>query len=303
MSGTDRAAWAEFWRQEQGKAVGGGCLPEGWAVIEQAQKQSWADFIRPSRKAARVLDVATGDARVLRWLQAARPDLKLTGVDAAPTLPAPPAGCRLRAGVMMEQLPYEAGSFDMVTSQFGFEYGDSAEAAGEIRRVLVPGGRVGLMVHRGDGPILAHNLRRLEAILWAVEDQKVVQIALNTLALRGAAQLLPTRLSGIAAEGARLFGPRSPAWEITEAVRQTMVLGLQQEPRSIAATLAVLGQRANNEIGRIRSLQRACATADQRSTLLGKLQAAGLEEQSTQPVTDAQGTAFADMITLLNQSL
>lgn len=298
MNEADRRSWNDFWARSSSAGQRTGCLPEGWAPIEQAQKQVWTNFIQQSRKGARVLDLATGDARVLRWLQKARPDLKLTGVDAASKLPTPPKGCKLRAGVVMEQLPFKDSSFDVVTSQFGFEYGDTAKAAAEVQRVLVPGGRVGLVIHRGDGPILAHNLRRLEAISWALEDRKVVQIALNTLAFSGAAQLLPAQLNGIAAEGARLYGPRSPAWEIPEAIRQTMVLGLQRDPHSIAATLEVLQERASNEIGRIKSLQRACATADERVGLLNHLEGVGLRQQETKPISDAQGTVFADQIIL-----
>jgi SAM-dependent methyltransferase len=46
----------------------------------------------------------------------------------------------------MEQLPYRDASFDRVTSRFGIMFPpDAVQAAKEIRRVLVPGGRVSLL--------------------------------------------------------------------------------------------------------------------------------------------------------------
>lgn len=298
MSKPENAAWSDFWARESAGAQGGGCLPQGWATIEAAQKRAWHDVIRNSRKGARVLDLATGDGRVLRWLRAARPDLKLFGVDAAPALPAAPKGCKVRAGVRMEQLPFADGAFDFVTSQFGFEYGEVERVAGEAARVLVPGGTLALMVHRGDGPILAHNLKRRNGISWALEERKVLEIARGALAFPAASNFALQRLAAVAAEGARLFGRASPAWEITEAARQTLTLGLQRDPASIGATLAVLRERAGNEIARIDSLERACAMADDRRNLLRALAAAGLRERGTTVVAEPSKEAFADLIVL-----
>lgn len=60
----------------------------------------------------------------------------------------------------MESLPFRDGEFAAVISQLGFEYGEVAKVAAEAARVLAPAGKVGLMVHRGDGPILEHSLAR-----------------------------------------------------------------------------------------------------------------------------------------------
>jgi SAM-dependent methyltransferase len=47
----------------------------------------------------------------------------------------------------MFDLPWDDESFDIVTSFRGV-WGTTAEAVGEIRRVLVPGGRVAITVWR-----------------------------------------------------------------------------------------------------------------------------------------------------------
>ena len=148
----EQAAWNMFWYQN---ARGGaaGCLPEGWRSIEEAQRRVWQEFARGIPQGGAVLDLATGDGRVLAWIGAERSDLVLNGVDLAPTLPPPPPHVTLQGGVAMEDLPFPDHSQDAVTSRFGFEYGDTDRAAAEIARVLKPAGRIGLMMHRGDGPI------------------------------------------------------------------------------------------------------------------------------------------------------
>jgi SAM-dependent methyltransferase len=94
----------------------------------------------------RLLDVACGSglALELAGLRGAR----CAGIDASERLVAvardrsPTAD--VRVGDMFD-LPWEDGSFDVVTSFRGI-WGTTAEALGEIYRVLVPGGRVGITV-------------------------------------------------------------------------------------------------------------------------------------------------------------
>lgn len=298
MTPADRDAWGDFWKRNADNARPGGCLPQGATLLEQAQKSAWMRFVRGTAKGARVLDLATGDARVLRWFGNARPDLKLFGIDSAPALPKPPKGCKVRVGVSMEELPFTHASFQLVTSQFGFEYGDIAATTRQIARVLAPGGRAGLMVHRGDGPILAHNLLRRRAIEWVVEEQDVLTVAGQVLAFPAAAPLIANRIAQIAADGAHLFGASSPAWEIAEAARRALGLELRGGAASLAGTLANLKKQAAHEAERIASLQRACAVADDRERLLQTFAVHGLATRSTTPVTGPEGRPFADLIEL-----
>ena len=180
----DAKAWGDFWANNSGGG-GAGCLPERWAAIEEAQRAAWRDFVNQLPEAARILDLATGDGRVLRWMREERADLTLTGIDLAPALPPAPLGTETRGGVAMEDVPFADDSFDAVVSQFGFEYGESAKVAGEITRVLAPGGKVGLMVHRGDGPILEHNRTRARAIEWALGEVDVVNAVAKALEAPG----------------------------------------------------------------------------------------------------------------------
>jgi len=75
MSVNHDAAWADFWSQNGKQGQASGCLPAGRQGIVQAQRQTWHAFARPLPRSARILDVATGDGRVMGWMVKARRDL------------------------------------------------------------------------------------------------------------------------------------------------------------------------------------------------------------------------------------
>jgi hypothetical protein len=293
---SDAAAWSEFWAANAG-ARQGGCLPQRWAAIEEAQRAAWHGFVAPLPQGAKVLDLATGDGRVLGWMRAVRADLALTGIDLAPALPAPPEGTETRGGIAMEDLPFADGEFGAVVSQFGFEYGNVPAVAGEIARVLASGGNVGLMVHRGDGPILEHNRARREAIDWVLQEQQLGTILRQALAAANGGPDVAAQVAGaIGLVGARRFGKDSPGWEIPEALRRAVLLGARAGRDSILATIAEIEARAANEVGRIASLERACSVADQRDALAAAFAAHGLNLRSESDVCEPSGRALASFL-------
>ena len=286
------AAWHRFWAQGQPQA-GGGCLPARWAPIERAQAAAWRTFAAALPSGANVLDLATGDGRVLTMLRADRADLVATGVDFAPRLPAPPPGVTLRGGVRMEQLPFEDASFDAVTSQFGFEYGDPAAIAMEIARVVKPAGILGLLVHRGDGPILAHNLARSEQIAFALDGPALTDADLTQDRF---AQTL-REAEGHVAAAIEAFGQASVAWEISEAFRRSVVLVQALDAEQAAIAVRRIREEATAERARIASLAAACRTADDQDGLDQAFTAAGLRLADRSPVV-VEGAAIADLLTL-----
>lgn len=294
---SDAAAWSDFWAANAG-APQGGCLPRRWAAIEDAQRAAWRGFAAPLPQSAAVLDLATGDGRVLGWIRGGRDDLALTGIDLAPDLPAPPEGTVTRGGVAMEQLPFADGEFTAVVSQFGFEYGDVGQVATEIARVLAPGGTVGLMIHRGDGPILEHNLARRAAIDWVLGEQKLAQIVVQALdAPNGGPDVAAQVAAAVGIVGSRRFGEDSPGWEIPEALRRAVLMGANAGREAILATIAEIEARAANEIGRIASLERACGVADQREAMTAAFAAHGLTLNGTQDICEPSGRALASFLT------
>jgi SAM-dependent methyltransferase len=98
----------------------------------------------------RWLDVATGTGGVA--LRAARAGAEVIGLDLSEDMlgkaerAAAAEGLDIRLDVGdAERLPYEAASFDVVSSCFGVIFApDPVAAAGELGRVCRPGGRLGL---------------------------------------------------------------------------------------------------------------------------------------------------------------
>jgi SAM-dependent methyltransferase len=107
----------------------------------------------------RLLDVATGTGEVAR--PAAARGLEVTGVDFAEALietareQAAADGVEVRFEVGdCEHLPYEDGSFDVVTSTFGVMFApDHRAAADELARVTAPGGRLGITAWTPEGGV------------------------------------------------------------------------------------------------------------------------------------------------------
>lgn len=293
-------AWGDFWLNNRTGHTSG-CLPERWLGIEAAQRAAWANFIGACPQNAKVLDLATGDGRVLGWLKDLRPDLKVRGIDLAPELPAPPAGVQTRGAVAMEHLPFDDSSFQVVVSQFGFEYSQVDQTAAEIARVLADGGIVGLMIHRGDGPILEHNRARREAIRWVLQDKQAITASIRALSDdRGGPDVATQVAAALARLGAHEHGQNSPAWEIPEAVRRAILIGKEQhaENSSIVATIEAIADQAENELGRIDSLERACARADAREDLAAAFAANDFKLRDTMVVRENSGRSIGDFLTI-----
>jgi SAM-dependent methyltransferase len=108
------------------------------------------DSLAPSA-GERWLDVACGTGAVA--FRAARAGAEVTGIDLAPALVETAKRIADEEGLEValqvgdaENLPFEDGSFEVVSSSFGVMFcPDERRAAGELARVAKPGGRLGLL--------------------------------------------------------------------------------------------------------------------------------------------------------------
>lgn len=289
MSSADnREIWGRFWearRPGDGTSCPAGALQE----IHAAQRHLWQAFARSLSKGARVLDLGTGNGVVLANMAAVRPDLKLIGVDSSPTLPAAAKGISLRAGVAMERLPFPDGRFDVVTSQFGFEYGETAAASLEVARVLKAGGAVRFIVHHRSGPILAHNAPRREALHWALAESGYLRQARALAAARASAAIpTPVAFQEAPREARRLFPGEAVAAEFLAAVLETLERSRGHPPGEALEVLKALEDKAENEIGRIDSLAGAACDGEGIELLAGRLRAAGLDVEASTELFEPQ---------------
>ena len=106
-----------------------------------------------------MLDIACGTGNVT--IRAAQTGASVTGLDLTPSLLETARGLASEAGVEIEfvegdaeSLPFDDASFDVVSSTFGCMFAPRHEvAAGEIARVLKPGGRIGICAWTPQGTI------------------------------------------------------------------------------------------------------------------------------------------------------
>jgi SAM-dependent methyltransferase len=111
------------------------------------------------REGERVLDVACGTGNAA--IPAAAAGAVATGLDITPELFEDARRNAAAAGVEVawvegdaQDMPFADGSFDVVVSTFGCMFApDHRRAAGEIARVLAPGGRLGVAAWRPEGNI------------------------------------------------------------------------------------------------------------------------------------------------------
>lgn len=286
MTSPAEQAWRDFWSLPAGSQVRpAGCLPSQMDPVSKQQAAAWQAFAPLIPENASVLDLASGDGRVMGWLRAARPDLTFTGVDLAGQLPPAPPGTQLLGGVAMEALPFPDDTFGCVCSQFGLEYAAPDRAVAELARVLKPGGLAAFLTHRGDGPILEHNLKRAAQIRWAIEVKALPQLAREALSQRGVAgSAVPPAIGAAPHEGAQLHGARSAAWEIAEAIRRTMELGRTDDAPAVAGLIGTIEEKARHELARIASLERACVNSAHGGALELAFDLAGFKNTACEPL-------------------
>jgi len=120
----------------------------------------WANFfaeISQDRDSPKIIDIASGNGAVVECARSAAPALltDFTCLDisdaAIRTLEGRFPGVN---GIVADarSIPLESATVDLVVSQFGLEYA-GPDAIDEILRLLVPGGRLALLLHHRGGGI------------------------------------------------------------------------------------------------------------------------------------------------------
>lgn len=184
----DAEEWSRFWERSTLTTFEGHFSGNYDAEI----RDFWRAAFAPLAPDALVVDLATGNGAIPLLAaefarQEARP-LRITGLDSAaidterlkaarPELAVDLDAVTLRGGVALEATALPDASVDLVTSQYGFEYGDTAAGSREIARILRPGGRLAMIVHHDDSAILTQAREGLRQHHLCFEEERFVYLA------------------------------------------------------------------------------------------------------------------------------
>ena len=162
MESSETEHWNEYWRSGSITSFAG----RFQANYEGSIAHYWADRARKFPPRGKILDMAAGNGAVAMLLaEASRRHglaLEIHAADAAEIHPprqalneaSDPRGVRFWPACPNEATGFEDASFDVVCSQFGFEYGRSEDSLNELARILRPGCEAYLLCHHPDSIIL-----------------------------------------------------------------------------------------------------------------------------------------------------
>lgn len=163
-------AWDQHWKTG---ALSSLSFRNVTTEVPEAQN-AWYYFLNNIPEGGKVLDICTGNGLVPAVIsgfchQSGR-KFDVTGVDQADIDPAKTVkehrelieGFTFKGRVKAEELPFKDQSFDLVTSQYGIEYTDTAQSVPEAARVLKKGGYARFVMHAKDSVICQFNRTKVE---------------------------------------------------------------------------------------------------------------------------------------------
>ena len=146
-------------------------------------REFWREKFRALPDGARILDIATGNGAIASLAAELGEDkgshFAIFGSDLAAIneqIVGDESAARLRdriefpSNTPCEKQPFENDSFDLVASQFGFEYSDTGATLIEVRRVLANGGRFIAICHHADSELIKAASRELEVYQFALGE-------------------------------------------------------------------------------------------------------------------------------------
>ena len=176
----DLAQWSSFWRQGFITTFGASQPNNYDGVVREFWREKFIDL--PT--GARILDIATGNGAIATMAAEVgdqrQKDFFIAATDLAAinsTIVGDTEAARLRDSICFhshtpcEEQPFEDDSFDLVSSQFGFEYSNVELTLREVRRVLMPpAGRFIAISHHANSALIEAAKVELDIYQYALEE-------------------------------------------------------------------------------------------------------------------------------------
>jgi SAM-dependent methyltransferase len=301
---TRQAVWSRHW------ATGAphSCAGSYGALYGGAIAEFWGAVHAHTRAGARVLDLASGSGAVPRLLRRLRPELdcRYEAADLSLSVPQDAPWLHFHPGVAAEALPFADAGFDLLTSQYGVEYGDLERVLRELLRLRRPQGRIALVLHHAASRPVRLARTELNHLRWLDGSDGLLTAcrAMLPLLLLARTPEGRTRLTDdAAAEATRLrfneaqdaLAERARAQpdgadvlgEVQDAVAAVLGTAVQAGQAPAEAALAALRQRLADSRWRLQELCDCALDETAARAVSSHLHACGLQPDLT-PLADGQ---------------
>lgn len=202
-----------WWRQFD-------ALPDGACLVDLATGNGALALLaaRYAREHDRHFTIIGVDSAVIdvAGLRASLPELA-TDLDAV----------KLLGDTPLEDTGLPAAAAGLVTSQFGFEYGDTAAGAREAFRLLRSGGRLAMILHHADSAILSQAREGLRQVRLCVEEERLLARARLLIKLLRSARRDPSGRRLVLSPGAEKVRD-----EMLAAVERVRAYAIRPEVRA-----------------------------------------------------------------------
>ncbi len=248
--------WTLYWQADRLDSVEANHSADDAAAIHAF----WVSLAAATHAGRTVIDLATGNGTVPAALLSENPELVITGVDMADidpvrflSAPGTLASVDFRGSTDICSLPFDDGSFDVATSQFGIEYTPLQQAIPEAVRVIVKGGIVQLLMHRASSEIVAPAAaRRLEMNALLADDGVLQKLAVFVAEEMPADDLDAAGAAHLVSDVARTPGITG---QIFEGINQAINLAATSNRKGARELCAIMQMRLAADRDRLQFLE------------------------------------------------
>jgi ubiquinone/menaquinone biosynthesis C-methylase UbiE len=284
--------WTLYWQADRLDSAEANHSPDDAAAMHAF----WRSLAAAMPAGGTVIDLATGNGTVPAALLGENPDLIITGVDMADidpvrflSTPGALASVDFRGGTDICSLPFDDGSFDAATSQFGIEYTPLEQTIPEAVRVIVGGGVVQLLMHRASSEIVAPAAaRRFEMEALLADDGVLQKLALFVADDTPADELEAAGEAHLASDVIRTAGISGQIFEGINQAIKLVTTSNRQGARELCATMQM---RLAADRDRLQFLEDCALDASGFDAVVKLLEASGVSTEAAGELPAGAGAA------------
>ena len=304
--------WAQFWRHGSVTTFERPGNPNYDGEIREFWERQFATLAG----GARIVDLATGNGAVAilaaEYSHRHNRQFRIDALDRAAIQPEKDldnaqaarewlASVEFLAGAPNERTGLEGDCADMVTSQYGLEYGDPSASAMEVMRILKPGGRIAFIAHHANSVVVREAGEGLEQHRLCLRQEQLLTRArqvVDAMASAGSefekrllrhdtrAEHLRRKLNAaverVQQQAARFSDPGCGIGFVLNGLQNVFAPGLESAQRR--ALIKELKEACEAYCRRMEDLLEATPDADEFERLLQHLRSAGLAVEGWFPL-------------------